>query len=352
MTGPPNKRQKREEYQKAHEAALNKAAATAAVGKGYSADNGKVDGGNAGSGENDAKTTITKIQLPKKKFYRQRAHANPFSDHALVYPESPDQLDWTSHFPYFANEPQKHPRETLVPDIADIGCGFGGLLVALSPVFPETLMLGMELRNQVLTYVTSRISALRSQNLPTSPLDTPPPYSNISALRTNSMKFLPQYFPRAALSKIFLCFPDPHFKQRKHKARIVSRSLCAEYAYVLKRGTGVVYTITDVEELSHWMASCFNGPRKQKVSQTEGSDQQSQEQPTPEEEVVDDGDEAGDATGPGVEELFEEILGEELANDPCVRIMSEETEEAKKVTRNGGKKFIRVWRRREDPEWQ
>ena len=84
MTGPPNKRQKREEYQKAHEAALNKAAATAAVGKGYSADNGKVDGGNAGSGENDAKTTITKIQLPKKKFYRQRAHANPFSDHALV----------------------------------------------------------------------------------------------------------------------------------------------------------------------------------------------------------------------------------------------------------------------------
>lgn len=23
-------------------------------------------------------------QLPKKKFYRQRAHANPFSDHALT----------------------------------------------------------------------------------------------------------------------------------------------------------------------------------------------------------------------------------------------------------------------------
>ena len=23
-------------------------------------------------------------QLPKKKFYRQRAHANPFSDHALL----------------------------------------------------------------------------------------------------------------------------------------------------------------------------------------------------------------------------------------------------------------------------
>jgi tRNA G46 methylase TrmB len=27
-------------------------------------------------------------------------------------------------------------------EIADIGCGFGGLLVALSPLFPNTLMLG------------------------------------------------------------------------------------------------------------------------------------------------------------------------------------------------------------------
>ena len=49
MTGTPNKRQKREDYRKAQEAA--------------------VEGG--------------LVELPKKKFYRQRAHANPFSDHAL-----------------------------------------------------------------------------------------------------------------------------------------------------------------------------------------------------------------------------------------------------------------------------
>jgi hypothetical protein len=50
MTGAPNKRQKREAYRQAQE----EAAATGLVG------------------------------LPKKKFYRQRAHANPFSDHALT----------------------------------------------------------------------------------------------------------------------------------------------------------------------------------------------------------------------------------------------------------------------------
>lgn len=44
---------------------------------------------------------------------------------------------------------------------ADIGCGFGGLLTALAPLFPETLMLGMEIRISVTAYVDARIRALR-----------------------------------------------------------------------------------------------------------------------------------------------------------------------------------------------
>lgn len=47
MAGPPNKRQKREDYR-------------------------------------NAKKEEGSIELPKKKFYRQRAHANPFSDHSLT----------------------------------------------------------------------------------------------------------------------------------------------------------------------------------------------------------------------------------------------------------------------------
>jgi tRNA (guanine-N7-)-methyltransferase len=172
----------------------------------------------------------------------------------------------------------------------------------------------MELRTQVTDYVISRVAALRARNLDESS-SKPGPYQNISALRTNSMKFMPNYFARGQLSKIFLCFPDPHFKQRKHKARIVSAQLNAEYAYVTKPG-GLVYTITDVEELHHWMAKHFEG------------------------------DEAGD-----IKDLWTRVTEEELLADPCVKIMSEETEESKKVTRNGGKKFIAVFRRNDDPEW-
>jgi tRNA (guanine-N7-)-methyltransferase len=172
----------------------------------------------------------------------------------------------------------------------------------------------MELRNQVLDYVHSRISALRLQHPSISP-STIGAYQNVSALRTNTMKFLPNYFSRSQLSHIFLCFPDPHFKARKHKARIVSSQLCAEYAYVLRPG-GKVYTITDVEELHLWMVKHFVG------------------------------DEAGQGR-----KMWEIVGDAENENDECVRVMREETEEGKKVTRNGGKKFVAVFRRREDPEW-
>ncbi|WEW55730.1 tRNA (guanine-N(7)-)-methyltransferase (tRNA(m7G46)-methyltransferase) [Emydomyces testavorans] len=292
------------------------------------------------------------IRMPKKRLYRQRAHANPFSDHQLSYPISPDHMDWSVHFPAYVDpDPTKTNSagaRRLLKDVevADIGCGFGGLLVALAPVMPDTLMIGMEIRTQVLEYVTARIQALRSRKpppeapqesspsdknssqspsaAPSSPLATTSTasYENISALRTNTMKFLPNFFSRHQLSSIFICFPDPHFKARKHKARIVSTTLNAEYAYVLRPG-GKLYTITDVEDLHLWIVSHFEG-------------------------TADDTSEKGMV---GVSELWERVDDEELEKDECVRIMREETEEGKKVARNGGNKFVAVWRRRKDPQW-
>ena len=48
--------------------------------------------------------------------------------------------------------------------------------------------------------------------------------------------------------QMFFCFPDPHFKQKKHRRRIVNTTLLSEYAYYLTEG-GLLYTITDVEDL-------------------------------------------------------------------------------------------------------
>ena len=263
-------------------------------------------------------------------------------------------MDWSPYYPAFvtpdSNSPTA-PDHTIKPlikpvTIADIGCGFGGLLVALSPLLPDELILGLEIRTQVTQYVEDRISALRSQHGTSSSASfssSPGLYQNIACLRANSMKFLPNFFTRGQLSHIFLCFPDPHFKARKHKARIVSSTLCAEYAYVLKPG-GWVYTITDVEELGEWMRGRFEAFGKSGVG---GGD---------------DGVESEQGGGEGLFgkiEIPEEGEEEEWVNEggekgdvgKLIRCIREETEEGKKVTRNGGKKFVSVFRRREDPAW-
>lgn len=239
------------------------------------------------------------VKLPKKRFYRQRAHSNPFSDHSLEYPQCPAEMDWTKLYPVLKEQPDLSNGR---PVIADIGCGFGGLLVALSPLFPQKLILGMEIRVQVTEYVEDRIIALRQQN------KEQKAYQNIAVLRGNAMKFFPNFFDKSQLEKIFFCFPDPHFKQRKHKARIVTSTLVSEYAYALKPD-GVVYTITDVLDLHEWMVKHL------------------EEHP-----------------------LFERLSKEWEAEDECVKQMLVETEEGKKVARNKGDKFVACFRRLPDPE--
>ncbi|TFK40079.1 putative methyltransferase [Crucibulum laeve] len=246
--------------------------------------------------------------LPQKKHYRQRAHANPFSDHSLDYPSSPQTIDWSTHYPLFAGTGKR-------PEFADVGCGFGGLLIALAPLFPDTLMLGMEIRVQVSQYVQDRIAALRvtastpddsTGNSTTSSAY----YQNVSIVRANAMKFLPNYFTKHSLSSLFFLFPDPHFKSRKHKARIISPTLLAEYAYVLRPG-GIIYTITDVKDLHEWMKIHL--------------------------------------TGFALFEPVDEATLRSEGKGPIVDAVYTSTEEGRKVERNGGDKWLACFRRIEVP---
>lgn len=70
-------------------------------------------------------------------------------------------MDWASLYPMYAKHQKQEPGDALNKshdateeeqrdmktiskkvEIADIGCGFGGLLFALAPKFPDTLILG------------------------------------------------------------------------------------------------------------------------------------------------------------------------------------------------------------------
>ena len=245
--------------------------------------------------ENEANPTLSKSTgLPRKRFYRARAHSNPLSDSHFPVPTSPCHVDFSLHYPQFCSSSDQIDSSKKI-QFADIGCGFGGLLISLSTLFPDTLMIGMELRDKVTEYVKERILALRVAN--------PGQYQNISVVRTNSMKYIPNYFEKGQLSKMFFLFPDPHFKEKNHRRRVISTHLLDEYAYALGVG-GIIYTITDVEELGDWMKACLES-----------------------------------------HPMFEALTEEELEADPVVKLLSSATEESQKVARNGGQTFQAVYRR-------
>lgn len=68
------------------------------------------------------------------------------------------------------------------------------LAVTLSPMFPDNLMLGLEIRVKVSDYVNDRIKALQIQN--------PDQYKNIAVLRTNAMKYLPNFFHKGQVNYV------------------------------------------------------------------------------------------------------------------------------------------------------
>jgi tRNA (guanine-N7-)-methyltransferase len=250
-----------------------------------------------------------KVSRPQKRFFRQRAHCNPLSrSDGFDYPLSPARMDWAAHFPDAtwrarleaidaASATAVAASQQRQDVFADVGCGFGGLTVALANIYPEAVSIGFEIRDKVTKYVAQRILHLRDEH--------PGSYQNVSVMRTNAMRYLPNIFRKAQLTKMFFCFPDPQFKKKKHRRRIISHGLLAEYAYLLRPGVGRLYHITDVPELHEWMAShCRAHP------------------------------------------CFEEIDAEEaLKDDPAVQCMIDSTEEGKKVTRGGGSKYYAVFRR-------
>ncbi len=234
-------------------------------------------------------------RLPRKALYRQRAHSNPLQDAHFPVPAAPAAVDWASLYPeaFAAAAAAGAPPPAVA--FADVGCGFGGLTVRLAEAYPDKLVVGMELRDKVCEYVQRRVAALRVKE--------PGKFANAACVRANAMKHIAHFFKRGQLEKLFFLFPDPHFKAANHRRRIVQTTLLAEYAYLLKPG-GMVYTITDVEDLGAWMAAKL-------------------------------------AAHP----LFERVGDAELAGDAAAGLLVGGTEEGQKVARNGGRTWRAVFRR-------
>ncbi|KAM0686536.1 tRNA (guanine-N(7)-)-methyltransferase [Conglomerata obtusa] len=198
------------------------------------------------------------VKYPKKSNYIQRAHSNPFLDHNITLPSDPWSFDWSD---YFTNN--------KAPTILDLGCGYGKFTFFIAEKFKECNVVGMEIRKKVVNYVNDKIKAEKSmlknqivenehKNNDNENVQTANKYNfdNIAAIHTNGMVFLQNFFCQNSLDKIFILFPDPHFKKKKKKARIVCKQMIDIYSYVLKM-QGKIYISSDVKELFDSMRECF-----------------------------------------------------------------------------------------------
>lgn len=145
--------------------------------------------------------------MPKKNKHRMRAHINPFNEITIAVPKNPLYSQWHLHYPSFFGIPNNNndrivvntgkfdiPYENkfdnpknLAPTILDIGCGYGGLMFALTKHFPNNLILGQEIRDKVCNFVAKKANTIRINSDYKECL-------NVAAVRTNTMKTLHNYF--------------------------------------------------------------------------------------------------------------------------------------------------------------
>lgn len=128
------------------------------------------------------------------------------------------------------------PRD-LFPDPGpvelEIGPGRGGFLFERAAERPEARLLGVEIRRKWATVVDRRLTA---QGLR--------PRARVFAEDVRDV--LPR-LPDSCVEAVFVHFPDPWWKARHAKRRVLDRALVAEVARILAPA-GLFLVQTDVEE--------------------------------------------------------------------------------------------------------
>lgn len=189
---------------------------------------------------------------------RTRPHRNPLAENDDGHPRCPDDFHTLSV--------DRFAKTAEGVEIADIGCAFGGMLISLAPHFPQTAMLGLEIRPRIAQFAQEKVQQLRD----CAHVDSGDHhFTNVWFEQCNVMKFGTRFFRRGQLSRLFFCHPDPHWKAKNVRRRIVSPGLVHIYAYWLRIG-GLLYTVSDVPELEQWMIACLDAcPLFERLSEAE-----------------------------------------------------------------------------------
>ncbi|MBD2213933.1 tRNA (guanosine(46)-N7)-methyltransferase TrmB [Calothrix sp. FACHB-156] len=175
---------------------------------------------------------------------RVRQHVNPL---AQKYQKAISTLDWEKVY--------TQPHQPLH---LDIGCARGRFLLNMAKIETEWNFLGLEIREPLVVEANHLSADLGLTNLHYL-------FCNVN----KSLQPLLSSLPPGILQRVTIQFPDPWFKTRHAKRRIVQPELVAELANYLAVG-GVVFLQSDIESLALEMRNLFaENPVFQKLSAEE-----------------------------------------------------------------------------------
>jgi tRNA (guanine-N7-)-methyltransferase len=115
----------------------------------------------------------------------------------------------------------------------EIGTGKGLFLRTAAAARLEVDFLGIELARR---YAEFAAAALAKQNL-----------ANALVVRGDALRLFHEWLPDQSLAAVHIYFPDPWWKQRHRKRRVMRESLLADVERTLQPGGGLHFW-TDVEE--------------------------------------------------------------------------------------------------------
>jgi tRNA (guanine-N7-)-methyltransferase len=115
----------------------------------------------------------------------------------------------------------------------EIGCGKGAFLLAYAAEHPEINLLGIENQPRWVSWIEERMRAEAQ--------------TNARVLCADASLIISRFVPDDSVHAYHLYFPDPWWKRRHHKRRIVQASLAAEIHRTLEPG-GILHLATDVAD--------------------------------------------------------------------------------------------------------
>ena len=163
---------------------------------------------------------------------RVREHVNPLSKKYQV-PATPP--DWSAIYAM--------PQQPLH---LDIGCGKGHFVQDMATLQGDLNFLGLEIREPLVDQANRWRDELGLSNL-----------HYLFCNANNSIRPLLMSLPANILQQVTIQFPDPWFKRRHQKRRVVQPELVVDLAKFLVPG-GVVFVQSDVEEVAIEMRDRFD----------------------------------------------------------------------------------------------